>query len=68
MTEREPGEDLGIGWGVAEDSQTDAMGVNDARDWNDPEASVDKPTGPNEAQVDRDKEDDNPVGAGGDDR
>jgi hypothetical protein len=35
MNERQPGEDLGIGWGVAEDPQTDAMGVNNARDWQD---------------------------------
>lgn len=32
MNERQPGEDLGIGWGVAEDPQTDAMDVSDARD------------------------------------
>jgi len=38
MNEGKPGEDLGIGWGVAEDPQTDAMGVDDARNWQDEDA------------------------------
>ncbi len=61
MTDRKPGEDLGIGWGVAEDSQTDAMGVGDARDWNDADKgeSVDEPEAPGEA------EDDNAPNEGG---
>ena len=62
MTDRKPGEDLGIGWGVAEDSQTDAMGVGDARDWNDAdkgESVENEPEAPGEA------EDDNAPNEGG---
>jgi len=50
VSERKPGEDLGIGWGVQEDPQTDAMGVNDARDWTDTGAAedADDPGAPHE--------------------
>ncbi|HEX5039889.1 MAG TPA: hypothetical protein VFW95_07130 [Candidatus Limnocylindria bacterium] len=57
MSERKPGEDLGIGWGVAEDPQTDAMGVDDARNWQEegaPEAVADREGAGDESDEARD--------------
>jgi hypothetical protein len=59
MTGGKPGEDLGIGWGVQEDPDIDAMGVNDARHWeqDDETATEDgehqnEPLGEREASTD----------------
>jgi hypothetical protein len=67
VTRGKPGEDLGIGWGVTEDAQTEAMGVNDARDLTDPDVS-DRPDEPRRGQVDLGLEDDDAIAGRQEDR